>query len=98
MTVNGYLAITPPEFHKIEAEVKNGVVRVAQRVELREETLVFGYTTKNIKAREGDKVIIRGDSGLKPWAKAVYRLGEGTPFVLCPESDIVGFRIIDAIY
>ena len=92
LSVNGYLAITPPVFTKIEADVSGGIARIQQRVELREENLVFGYKFKDTLVSPGDKVIVRGDAGLKAWAKTVYRLGSGPEFVLCPETDVVGFQ------
>jgi hypothetical protein len=90
-TLKGNLAIKQPEFKKIEAQVSGGVAMISQRVNLIEVQLVMDYEVNGIKLRGGvDKVILRGDAGVQPWAKQKLALGVHE-FVLCPESQVIGY-------
>lgn len=91
-TKNGHVAIVQPIFRKIEADVEGGLARIAQRVEVIESEVVMGYFVDGTELKKGDKVLLRSESGLQPWAKQLMRLGDGTSFVLCPESQILGYR------
>lgn len=90
-TKKGEIAIEQPTFTKIEADVQGGIARIAQRAAVIEAKLVMSYMINDVWLHPGDKVIIRADSGLQPWAKNLFVLG-GLSFVLCPESAIIGYR------
>lgn len=91
VTVKGTLAITQPEFKKIEAQVSGGFAAISQRTNLVVADLVMDYDLGSVRLVAGvDKVIIRGDAGLQPWAKQRMCLG-AKEFVLCPENQVVGY-------
>lgn len=91
----GTLAIKQPEFKKIEATIKGGLAVISQRVDLIKADLLMDYDIDGVKLRANkDKVILRGDSGLHPWAKQVMNI-DGVEFVLCPESSVIGFEVIE---
>lgn len=86
----GTLAVKQPEFKKIEATIKNGLALISQRIDLIKVDLIMDYEIDGIKLKAGkDKVILRGDAGLQPWAKQVLNI-DGLEFVLCPEHLVVG--------
>jgi hypothetical protein len=91
-TNKGLLAIRQPEFKKIESDTSGGLVRISQRINLIDCELVMCYKLGETDLKPGDKVIIRGDSGLKPWAKTLFSFEENS-FVLCPENEIIGYKI-----
>ena len=93
-TKKGELAITRPEFKKIEAEVVGGMARITQRVAIVETQLVMNYNFDGVELRAGDKILLRGDSGLANWAKNEFRLETGEVFVLCPENVVLGYRTL----
>lgn len=95
-TKGQFLAVVRPEFKKIEAELVGGMARIANRIDVIEVALVMRYTIEEgLVLLPGDKVLLRGDSGLQSWAKAEFRLEDGTSFVLCPESSVIGYRVND---
>lgn len=91
VTKKGVLAIAQPQFKKVEAEIKGGIAVIAQRVSLIKASLVLGYSLNGVDLKAGDKIILRGDSGLQPWAKQVVSLDD-KEFVLCPEEQIIGYE------
>ena len=91
---NGQLAITPPEFTKIEVQSTGGFATVLQRTDVVEVDLVMGYTLNGKKLSPGThQIILRGDAGLQVWAKNKLYINN-TVFVLCPEADILGYSEI----
>lgn len=94
-TRRGQLAIKQPEFKKVEVETTGGLARAVARVELIEVELVMSYDLAGVKLSPGDKVLLRGDAGANPWAKALFKLQDAT-FVLCPEDSVIGYRQKDA--
>jgi hypothetical protein len=91
----GTLAVKQPEFKKIEATIKNGFALISQRVDLIKVDLLMDYDLDGIKLKAGkDRVILRGDSGLQPWAKQVLNI-DGVEFVLCPENLVVGVETLE---
>lgn len=89
----GFLAVSVPEFQKIEADLRGGLAVVAQRIKLASVTLIMDYELDGLNLKAGKtKILLRGDSALKPWAKQKLELGD-LSFVLCPESDVVGVQI-----
>jgi hypothetical protein len=93
-TKKGELAITKPEFKKIEAEVVGGMARISQRIAVTEAVLVMNYNFQGVELRAGDKILLRGDSGLTKWAANELRLETGEVFVLCPEDVVLGYRTL----
>lgn len=91
-TKKGELAIVQPEFKKVEVEVVGGIARAVARVEIIEAKLVMNYKLDGEPLKPGDGILLRADSGLKAWAKNLFRLSDGTLFVLCPESEVIGFK------
>lgn len=86
-TKEGHLAIQLPPANKIEAQMMGGMAINKQKHDLMKVALVMAYPKFAINA--GDSIIIRADSGFKSWAREVYVI-EGSEFVLCPESDVIG--------
>jgi hypothetical protein len=91
VTKKGILAVSQPQFKKVEAELKGGIAVIAQRINLIKVDLVLGYNFNGTELTAGDKIILRGDSGLQPWAKQVVSL-DNKEFVLCPEDQILGYE------
>jgi hypothetical protein len=91
-TKQGELAIKAPEFKKIETEVHGGLARAVARIEVIEVPLVMAYNLAGVPLKPGDSILLRGDAGLNKWVNASYRLQDGTMFVLCPESAVIGYR------
>ncbi len=94
-TKQGQLAIKQPEFKKIEIEQTGGLARAVARIELIEIELVMRYKLADVILNPGDKVLLRGDAGGNRWAQQLYRLNDGTPFVLCPEDQVLGYSTKD---
>jgi hypothetical protein len=91
----GYLAVKQPEFKKIEATIKGGVALISQRIDLIKTDLVMDYEIDGLVLKANkDKILLRGDSGLQPWAKQVLNT-EGLEFVLCPETNVIGYEILE---
>ncbi|MGH7241456.1 MAG: hypothetical protein ACREGB_04120 [Candidatus Saccharimonadales bacterium] len=90
----GELAIVPPTFTKIEAKMHGGMATIAQRTDVIEVELVMDYTYNGIDLHAGDKIVLRGDAGLQPWAKTQYSI-QNRDFVLCPETAIIAVRCDD---
>lgn len=91
-TKRGELAIKQPEFKKIEVDVQGGIARAVARVEVIEVDLLMEYELSGAYLKPGDKILLKGDAGLSGWAKNLYRLNDGVTFVLCPESQVIGYR------
>ena len=87
----GTLAVQQPKFTKIETRISSGFAVNSNRADLIELDLIMDYDLNGVQLIAGtDKVLIRGDSGLAAWAKAVYEY-EGKAFVLMPETSILGY-------
>lgn len=79
-SVNKRLACTPFPTVDLKTEVKGGLAILKQKEELTRLTVVYagdGY-------EPGDRVWVRGDCCKHQYAKEVYTLEEGKPFVLVP--------------
>jgi len=92
-TRKGFLAIIPPEFKKIEAEIVSGIARIQQRTTVQEAVLVMDGLVGDVTLKAGSTIILSGEAGMAPWAKKVYNLPDGQVFALCPENDVIGYRI-----
>ena len=88
-TKEGFLAIQLPPANKIEAQMMGGLAVNRQKHDLTKATLLMDYPKFDVHA--GDSAILRGDSGFKAWAREIFIM-DGAEFVLCPESDIIGFE------
>lgn len=90
----GYLAVTPPEFKKIEARVEGGLARAGQRTMVAMVELVMDYFdgTHNYYTAGSWRVILDGTAGLQGWAKKRFELPDGREFCLVPEGEILGFE------
>ena len=95
VTKKGQLAIKQPEFKKIEANLKGGIAVISQRSMLIELSLVMDYELDGVKLLAPDTtILLRADAGLQPWAKQVFSIdGYDESFVLCPESQVLGYRV-----
>ena len=90
-SIKGRLAITPPVFQKIEQKVVNGFATISQRTDVIEVDLIMDYQLDGNTLLVGrDKIILRGDAGIKQWAKEKLYI-DGKEFVLCPEGEVLGF-------
>jgi hypothetical protein len=87
-TREGYLAVQPPTFKKIEAQVTGGIAIAGQKREVIKVKALMDYPKMNVNA--GDQIIIAGDSGLQPWAKAVFSMYGMDDFVVMPEGAVIG--------
>lgn len=91
----GYFAIKQPEFKKIEATVRGGIALISQRIDLIKSELVMDYEIDGLVLKANrDKILLRGDAGLQPWAKQIMSI-DGEDFVLCPENIIVGYEVLE---
>jgi len=92
-SVNNFLAVVPPQFHKIESKISaGGIAMNATRTELIELHLIFSYRLGEIVLAAGvDTVLVPGDAGIRAWAKRIYEW-EGKQFVFMPQSDMVGYN------
>lgn len=91
----GELAIAQPVFKKIEARLSGGIATIAQRTEVIAVALLMDYNLDgHMLIANRDKVIVRGDAGLATWAKTLHCYN-GVEFVLCPESQVLGFELND---
>jgi hypothetical protein len=92
----GFVAIVPPVLNKADTEHRAGLALNTSRSQVIKADLVMDYLLQFASGNPQrviagtDKVIIRGDSGAKPWAKQIFNV-DGKDFVLCPESEILGF-------
>ena len=93
----GELAISPVSASKIEIDPGTGFARAKVRTQVVLADLVFSYEY-NGKTYEGgkSKVILRGSAPMSAWAKQIYEMpdyfaNKTQTFVLCPESEVVGF-------
>ena len=93
MSKNGHLMVKKPVFRKIETEIVGGMATITQRIELLETELVMGYVLDGFSLKPGDTVLLYAEQSLKEWARMTLRLPDGTEFVQCPESAILGYRI-----
>jgi hypothetical protein len=95
-TRKGNLAIKQPIFRKVDAEVIGGLARISQRTALIECELVLSYDMDGSRLKSGDVVMLAADSGLQAWAQKIYVQPDGTQFVLCPETSVIGFKSSDS--
>jgi hypothetical protein len=89
-SVKGQIAICQPVFRKIETELQGGLAINSNRLHLQEVKVVMAYDNNGIHLMPGDRVILPGAAGLQQWAKQKMILGD-VEFVLCPESQIMGY-------
>ena len=83
-----YVAITPPQYTKVEAKVQGGLAMASNRLE----TIVCGLVFNFGNYEAGSRVILDGQSGLMPWAKKIYN-HDGQSFVLAPTSEIIAYEV-----
>lgn len=73
--------------------MKGGLALISQRTETIVADLVMDYKYGDHFLEAGrERVILRGEAGLTAWAKKIFSL-DGTEYVLCPESEVIGFVI-----
>lgn len=89
-TKSDSVAIRQPVFEKIDAQVKNGFAFNGNRMNLIRAEVVFSGFVDGQQVEPGDLVLLRGDSGLQPWAKQLFVI-DGQEFVLCPEGAVIGY-------
>ena len=87
----GELAIEQPVFTKIETNIIGGFAKNSSRAEIIRAKLVMNYQSEHGLILAGSKILLRATAGLSSWAKLVYLLDD-KEFVLCPESEIVGYE------
>jgi hypothetical protein len=94
-SLKGTLAVSAPVFNKIESEAKGGLVLNASRINLMALDLYMDYDHNGLLLKAGQvKILIRQDSALQGWAKAVLKYGS-LEFVMCPEGVVQGFELKD---
>jgi hypothetical protein len=94
VSINNTVAIEPVPFSKIESKIEGGIARISQKIDLVKVKLIMGVHLTNDPSPNylpGDYAILRGDSGLQPWNKAVYEL-DGQKLVICPINQVIGFE------
>ncbi|RLF66583.1 MAG: hypothetical protein DRN30_01870 [Thermoplasmata archaeon] len=97
MMTTKFVAIEPIVFSKVESKVEGGFARIAQNVEVLTATLVMSYVevlgnTTAVHIAGESRPLLRGDAGLQPWNKQILEL-DGTRFVMCPQTDILGWEV-----
>lgn len=89
-TINDRVAITPPQFSKIETEVIGGIARNQSRLGVSVCEVLMSCDKHNILT--GDRVILRGDAGVQSWAKQTFNMkteGGAIEFCLVPVGEIL---------
>lgn len=81
---NKLLACSPFPKQNVEKKVNRGLVMAEHKISIQELELLF---TSESYAK-GQKVYVRGDRVMQPWAKEVFTM-DGKEFILVPESEIV---------
>jgi hypothetical protein len=79
-TQNNQLAVTPFESNSTKINVKHGVAFVQQKTDLTKLKVVYeadGY-------KPGDEIWVSGEVCKHQYAKVVYQIEEGKPFILIP--------------
>lgn len=98
----GELAIRKPTFTKIVANLNAGFATIQQRTQCQLSDLLMDYLHDGVLYKAGQtQVILRGDAGLRDWSKHGLTIAGSSAdasvgsieFVLCPESEIVGFIV-----
>jgi hypothetical protein len=67
------------------------VARIDNKVSLVTLKVLKEYATDRFTMTKDDLVYVRGSCYTQPWAKEVFRLEDGTEFILVPESAVEFF-------
>lgn len=96
ITTNGCAAIVPPKNDKIETKVEGGFAQASQKREvvLCDLVMQFSVHGERYVSPGQHQAIIAGDRVFAAWAKKIYSI-DGQEFVLCPASEIIGFKAVE---
>ncbi len=85
-TFRNVIACSPFPAQHMEKVIKGGFAMIDKKVQLQELTVVFRSSEPSMNA--GDKVWVRGDTVIQPWAKEVFTV-EGKDFILVPANMVL---------
>lgn len=87
-SVGNFVAVVPPEYRKIETTNNNGFITIDQKTKSIEVEAVMHCPVLGITI--GDLVILKGDAGLRPWAKQIIETN-GVKYAMCPVAEVIGY-------
>lgn len=89
-TINKKIAVIPPVYEKIEAEIVGGFATISQKTRVVECDLVFSFELPDgTKIYPGkNKVLVSGDAGLQAWSTNILSL-DGKEFALLPIEYVI---------
>lgn len=87
-TTNRRVACAPMKTNSIKATVKGGVPVIEQMEKLQKLEVV--YPTADWEYVAGQSVYVPGECVVHDWAKKVYKVEDGKPFILVPYDIICG--------
>jgi hypothetical protein len=94
-STNKELIVKKIAYNGVESEMQGGIAVASQRYRLAETTLLVGYKLPDgTVLSRGDKVMIRGASVLKPWAKNTLVLPSNEEGVALPEAEVVAYQVV----
>lgn len=85
-TANKYLGVTPFPKPTSEKVIRGGIAMIDKKVHLTELTVVVADSGEEYVV--GQKVWVRGDLSIQPWAKEVFTIQE-KEFVLLPVQHVL---------
>ena len=92
-SINRFVAVQPFPVAHITHSVKSGIAMIDQKYQLTKLELVYDAVVKlgdlDLVLRPGDAIFVTSDQYVQPWAKKVYELVEGKPFILVSQETVV---------
>lgn len=87
-TTNRRVACAPMKTNSVKTTVRGGVASIEQLEKLQKLEVV--YPTADWEYAAGQSVYVPGECAVHDWAKKVYKVEDGKPFILVPYDIIWG--------
>lgn len=91
-TQNNLIACSVFPKQHVDTVIKGGIAMVDKKVQLQVLEVVYPGTLGDTPILAGDSVWVRGDATINSWAKEVFEIEPGKPFVLVPANHILIHR------
>jgi hypothetical protein len=92
-TANRFIATEPFPASHITGTTKGGLAFIDQKIQLTKLKVTyksfFKQNDRELFLLPGDYIYVAGDQYVQGWAKKVYELDEGKPFILTPYESVV---------
>ena len=96
-TVGRFVATEPFPVQHITGSAKGGLFLMDQKISLTRLKVLYcatwsrgeGVTPGSVAPVSGQQVLVAAQEYVQPWAKKVYELEEGKPFILVPVESIM---------